>query len=271
MIRLIGYNGRPRIDVDNICLHDLSLWYVENLMVKISAAGNPTYPLINHANHHSCVKNVRFDQAGFDNKGCDAVQIIGCEFVNSGSTSAGSYAAIVSEAGSASAHIHGNLISGWRGPGMVLSVITSAILNNIVANVGSHGIVVQLGYSGPYSHSIFGNTISGSIGDGILIQTDVNALADLVCTNSILSGNGGYGLHVAVGSLAVADALRAMVDYNAFRSNTSGARNGISAGAHDVTLTADPFTNAAGGDFTLNGTAGGGAALKGVAFPTSIP
>ena len=38
----------------------------------------------------------------------------------------------------------------------------------------------------------------------------------------------------------------------------------------DVSLSADPATNAAAGDFTLNSTAGGGAALKGVGFPGAI-
>ncbi len=38
-----------------------------------------------------------------------------------------------------------------------------------------------------------------------------------------------------------------------------------------ITLTADPFTNAAGNDFSLNATAGGGALLKGLGYPTSFP
>lgn len=39
----------------------------------------------------------------------------------------------------------------------------------------------------------------------------------------------------------------------------------------NVTLTGDPFTNAAGGDFSLNNTAGAGAACKGIAYPQSYP
>lgn len=38
-----------------------------------------------------------------------------------------------------------------------------------------------------------------------------------------------------------------------------------------ITLTADPFTNAAGGDFSLNNTAGGGALLRALSYPTSFP
>jgi hypothetical protein len=52
------------------------------------------------------------------------------------------------------------------------------------------------------------------------------------------------------------------------------------AGAHNlnaveligfIILTADPFTNAAGGDFSLNSTAGGGAALKALGLPSLYP
>jgi len=53
---------------------------------------------------------------------------------------------------------------------------------------------------------------------------------------------------------------------NAYGSNTNGARNGIPVGTNDVTLTANPFNNAGSGDFSLNGTAGGGAACKGAGF-----
>jgi hypothetical protein len=45
----------------------------------------------------------------------------------------------------------------------------------------------------------------------------------------------------------------------------------IGPGANDVALTAKPFTNSAGGDFSLNSTAGGGAACKGVGWPGIFP
>ena len=43
------------------------------------------------------------------------------------------------------------------------------------------------------------------------------------------------------------------------------------AGEGDITLTADPFTAGASGDFSLNSTAGGGALLKAAGFNNSIP
>ena len=41
--------------------------------------------------------------------------------------------------------------------------------------------------------------------------------------------------------------------------------------SQEIVLTADPFTNAAGGDFSLNNVAGGGAAIREVGWPTTWP
>jgi hypothetical protein len=75
--------------------------------------------------------------------------------------------------------------------------------------------------------------------------------------------NGGYGFNVVSQNTL----------FNcAAGSNTSGDFN--SAGIVNVgpiTLTADPFTNAAGGDFSLNTTAGGGAACRAAGFPGAFP
>jgi hypothetical protein len=56
----------------------------------------------------------------------------------------------------------------------------------------------------------------------------------------------------------------------AFRSNTSGAASNADA-TGSVTLTADPFTDAANRDFSLNDTAGGGADLRGAGRGTFPP
>ena len=97
--------------------------------------------------------------------------------------------------------------------------------------------------------------------------------------NNLIVNNGGYGLNQPT---AQTHADFPWIDYNAFFNNTSGARNNINASPHDVTLTGDPFTNAAGNDFSLNNVAGAGAAgltggrspkRKGAAFrpPPGIP
>ncbi len=61
-------------------------------------------------------------------------------------------------------------------------------------------------------------------------------------------------------------------DYNAFYNNGVAAKDPdlLNAGAHDVTLTGDPYTNLAGHDFSLNATAGAGAACRAAGFPGTL-
>ena len=59
---------------------------------------------------------------------------------------------------------------------------------------------------------------------------------------------------------------------NATWGNTSGAYSGqITASVDGVACTVDPFTNSGTGDYTLNNTAGGGADLRGAAYPATLP
>lgn len=83
--------------------------------------------------------------------------------------------------------------------------------------------------------------------------------------NCIAVSNSGYGVNSA--NLYA----NAQSRYNVFYSNTSGARNNFPVGATDVTITGDPFTNSAAGDFTLNNTAGAGAACRAAGFPGVFP
>ena len=53
-----------------------------------------------------------------------------------------------------------------------------------------------------------------------------------------------------------------LFDRNAFHNVTGSTHNNLTAGANDITLTADPFVDAANGDFNLNATNGGGGTLR---------
>jgi hypothetical protein len=85
-------------------------------------------------------------------------------------------------------------------------------------------------------------------------------------TNCVIYGNGGWGITVTSGG-------QVYVTNCAFGANTSGATSlgtgSVSSGT--VTLTADPFVNAAGGNFALNSTAGGGAACRAAGTPGVFP
>jgi hypothetical protein len=102
-------------------------------------------------------------------------------------------------------------------------------------------------------------------GAGVLSDETTTAPV-VVITDCILYGNGTYGVNFAYAASGT-DLAIVSNDYNAYGSNTSGPRNGLSAGAHDVSLSADPFTNKAAGDYSLNTTAGGGAACRAAGYP----
>lgn len=86
--------------------------------------------------------------------------------------------------------------------------------------------------------------------------------------NSIAYTAGGWCFNAPGGAATRNDFQAYFLDYNAVSATCAlGEYNVIPAGPNDVTLTADPFTNAGANDFSLNNTSGGGAALKGSGFP----
>jgi hypothetical protein len=86
--------------------------------------------------------------------------------------------------------------------------------------------------------------------------------------NSVIYGNGGWGIDRSASSVSI---VNGFVQSNAFGANTSGDRNTFTTGvATDLALTADPFTNGAAGDFSLNNISGGGPVCKSAGFD-SLP
>jgi len=119
---------------------------------------------------------------------------------------------------------------------------------------------------------IINSVACGNGRDGIRMSSTTFGQGVTQISNNILTGNGvsaaGYGLNFTAMTVPVRG-QEMFIDYNAYFSNTTGLRNNVSAGPHDVTLTATPY-NCAGTDFTLNSTAGGGAAVKGAGFPGAL-
>lgn len=105
-----------------------------------------------------------------------------------------------------------------------------------------------------------------NVGHG-LDTSGIASGAGLSVRNNVFSNNGGYGWNPRTGQTGPKS-----VYANAYYNNSSGANsNSLFESSTDVTLTADPFNNPSGGDFTLNNTTGGGAACKGAGFPSSLP
>lgn len=155
-------------------------------------------------------------------------------------------------------YIHDNLTNGIQAPTLVNSAYT--ITRNVVSKNGAAGILGTA--AGLSMLQVVGNTIYNNTTDGI--KTTTTLTDGVFIQNNIVTNNGGYGINLG------AAGMNNYIDYNAFLTNTSGPYNNCSAGSHDVALSGAPYTNAAGGDFTLNNTAGAGAACRAAGSPGTI-
>jgi hypothetical protein len=137
---------------------------------------------------------------------------------------------------------------------------------NIVASNTTDGIHINNARTDSLGQAtlITNNVIYDNGGDGIEIANWNTANGSNVIRGNIITENGGFGLSFSNASASAngVAAYGVYADYNAFKDNTSGNRNDVNAGANDITLTADPFVDAAGGDFNINNTTGGGADLR---------
>lgn len=137
--------------------------------------------------------------------------------------------------------------------------------------VESAGIGVQIdvsGNTGRQSMWMLKNvTVVDCAGDGFELSGTPNSTSNpswsVNIVNCLSVNNGGYGFDLDDTNLHGEAGYR---DYNCAFNNTSGSYNGMAAGANDITITADPFTDAANDDYTLNANASGGALLQNAAL-----
>ncbi len=103
-------------------------------------------------------------------------------------------------------------------------------------------------------------------GNGISHETANGHLAMLALDSNIVWGqSSAIGVYVAN-----ADAEITFNGWNAYGNNQTD-RSNLPTGISDASLSADPFNGRTSNDFSLNSTAGAGAACKGAGFPGSIP
>jgi hypothetical protein len=106
-------------------------------------------------------------------------------------------------------------------------------------------------------------TAYGNAQNGFLVGSPSSQYYTLL-QNCISEGNTGAGFSLP--STADSIYLNNCATYNN-GSSITGAFNNL----NPIAYTASAFTNAAGGDFSLNNTAGGGAALRGMGAPGPFP
>jgi hypothetical protein len=107
-------------------------------------------------------------------------------------------------------------------------------------------------------------TIDGNGGDGVDVggaNNQVVVIRNNLITNHTAVGAKGLVVGAESGTTTV------FADYNFYWNNTTNTSGTNASGTHDVTtaLTVDPYTNAAGSNWNLNATAGGGAVVRAAA------
>jgi hypothetical protein len=116
--------------------------------------------------------------------------------------------------------------------------------------------------------------IVSNTGDGIVMGNSSGTnYCPLTLINCVIENNGGYGVDIGTAAAASTNSWGPTIvngANNAYRNNTSGDRNNFPALPGDVALTGEPFNNISSGDFTLNSTAGAGAACKAAGFQSTL-
>lgn len=250
-ILIKGYNGRPHYKSTS-GIH-LFCWQINGIdfeNMKISSGGSSvSNHMVTSQNYYSTLKNCILESEYLEimSTGCNLFRCVIRHVGITGSPSSNPIVNLPDFGGFAD----GCLFDSLRGAIQVNRGVYFS--NNIIANSNASRAVYLT--SNNYSSHISRNIIYGSAGNGIDVSAQTQA--NRTVFENVIVNSAGYG--IVANSSAKLDHF---LDYNYFYNNTSGNYNGYSGGDNDITLTADPFVDAANGDFNLNADAGGGATLR---------
>ena len=256
-IKFVGYNGRPHIrGLGNLIIYNSSHHWYSNL--KFSAGSGSyasSYGMVNNCYITDCV----FDQNGYGGRCAMARFAYNNYFYDSGSSSGFTeYPAL--QLTNYNYQCFGNFINTY-GSGINLPNIESCRNNLIIGSGIGYGIQ-------------FGSNIQ-SYHTAIVNNTIVNYAKGLKSNNAAqkdsaqdVSGNLIVDCDVGIDFPSTLDDLNLPGSFhkNGFYNCTANYQN-WSGRSSDVILTADPFTDASAGDYSLNTTSGGGAACRGAINP----
>lgn len=269
-----GDGGKATITLStNVGLNGFDIqtggWVVENFIINCNSLATSTGIFAESTN--AMIRNCKI--SNFKTAGINASNtlwtIVNCEIT--GGLSGATAGIVTSSSGViANCYVHDNVCTGMN-LGQQTAVVNCVVTNSTGTN--NDGILVG------NSSAVVNNVSHGHNRYGLNMNAG-NSVFYL--KNNILSSNGSYGLRLATSAGYPADF---QWDGNAYYNNTTGTRlnaddtgttnaiNGVSpyTNSLDVILTANPFTNSASGDFTLNNTAGGGAACRGHGIPGAMP
>jgi hypothetical protein len=238
----------------------------------IDGNNNANVVCLNNAHNYGQFRNVVFKNASSGTaKGVTssaALLLYGCEVTNcigtNGAVESGSNALI-------------EIVDCWIHANPKTAVFVQnrlVLLNSVIANntgASSHGVRNQNEFT-----LIRGCVIYNNVGDGLnLANTASSGTASVDIANNIIAKNGGVGINRSASQTAGVSPVQ--IHHNALWSNTGGNGTNWTLSGTNVSLSADPFTGGSGNttdgasnDFSLNNTAGGGAACRSVGFPGTL-
>lgn len=281
-LRIIGYNAtrgdqptgtdRPVIQlITNTGLTGLSFTtasssacvWLENIIVDGNSLGTSTGIAITGSQLWNVLYNCKVmncTTAGIKCKG--ESMIVGCE----ATAISGGSGAIQMDAGDfilAYNYSHDNTVTGFHGNFKSALIYQNVSESN--SGASSDGFFFNFGFQ------FMSNVAYNNGRDGLRFTTGI--LAYVMIQNNIFVSNGAYGVNPTTNTIPV---IPFIFGWNAFYNNTTANINGwnSTAGSNgvgalattNVTLTGNPFTDAANQDFTLNNTAGAGAACRAAGF-----
>ncbi|AMV24176.1 hypothetical protein VT84_07250 [Gemmata sp. SH-PL17] len=118
------------------------------------------------------------------------------------------------------------------------------------------------------------SVVWGNGGSGIRSAAKTSFSTTLDLSNTVFGANGagGSGFNIECLDPQVETDLNVRLTRRNFHyTSASGSYSGVAAGFDDVALTSDPFTSAASKDYSLNNASGGGALVRGTAYPANFP
>lgn len=151
--------------------------------------------------------------------------------------------------------------------GSGVSIVTNAtnvnavLLRCVFAGNGAAGFSYDANARTGGTVRAYNCTFEGNATNGLDLPVASTGNVNAYLYGNVFWGNGGYG--VSIGTKPTITGLFNL--HNAYGGNTSGDHSGWFDGENKVSLTADPFTDAADEDWSPNITSGGGALLRGAA------
>jgi hypothetical protein len=163
---------------------------------------------------------------------------------------------------------HDNAGVGFKSVGLTLEAL---LFINCIADTNTQSGFLDGATTAVFGTKWIGCTSYGNTQHGFRSESTTGGAAAVAGpVNCIAYGNSQRGYSCATTAMLNNGNSLLGARNNAAGANTAGNYENWATPEGAITLTADPFTNAAAGDFSLNTTAGGGAALRELAFPAAI-